>query len=94
MQNTATAMQPTLTNLFITFFIVDIAFIVRCFLVVVDILLILHKELIEILASIVVGSVVDDLFAQTVLQRLHRLPSCIIVVKVSMNVVVLVQQIR
>ena len=60
----------------------------------VDILLILHKELIEILASFVVGCVVDDLFAQTVLQCLHRLSSCIIVVKVSMNVVVLVQQIR
>ena len=32
----------------------------------VDILLILHKELVEILASIVIGNVVDDLFAQTV----------------------------
>lgn len=60
----------------------------------VDVLLILHKELVEILASIVVGSVVNDLFAQAVLQCLHRLSSCIIVVKVSMNVVVLVQQIR
>ena len=58
-------MQPTLTNLFITFFIVDVTFIVRCFLMV-DILLILHKELVEILASIVIGNVVDDLFAQTV----------------------------
>ena len=99
-------MQPTLTNLFITFFIlalasvslrrraVDVAFIVRCLLVVVDILLILHKELVEILASIVVGSVVDDLFAQTVLQRLHRLPSCIIVIKIGMNVVVQAQQVR
>ena len=60
----------------------------------VDILLILHKELVEILASFVVGYVVNNLFAQTVLQRLHRLSSCIIVVKVSVNVVVLVQQIR
>ena len=60
----------------------------------VDVLLILHKELVEILASIVVGSVVNDLFAQAVLQRLHRLSSCIIVVKVSMNVVVLAQQVR
>ena len=87
-------MQPTLTNLFITFFIVDIAFIVRCFWVVVDTLLILHKELVEILASFVVDSVVNDLFAQTILQSLHRLSSCIIVVKVSVNVLVLAQQVR
>ena len=87
-------MQPTLTNLFITFFIIVVAFIVRCFLVVVDILLILHKELIEILASIVVGSVVDDLFAQTVLQCLHRLPSCFVVIEIGVNVLVLTQQVR
>ena len=60
----------------------------------VDVLLILHKELVEILASIVVCSVVDDLFAQAVLQRLHRLPSCLVVIEVSMNVVVLAQQVR
>ena len=60
----------------------------------VDILLILHKELVEILASIVVGSVVDDLFAQTILQRLHRLPSCLVVIKVSVNVLVPAQQVR
>ena len=60
----------------------------------VDILLILHKELVEILASFVVGYVVNDLFAQTVLQCLHRLSSCIVIIEVSMNVVVLVQQVR
>ena len=94
MQNTAAAMQPSPTIFLITFFIVDVTFIVCCFLVVVDVLLILHKELVEILASIVVGSVVDDLIAQAVLQCLHRLPSCLVVVKVRMNLVVLAQQVR
>lgn len=60
----------------------------------VNALLILHKELVEILASIVVGSMVNDLSAQTFLQRLHRLPSCLVVVKVGMNLVVLAQQVR
>ena len=59
----------------------------------IDVLLILHKVLVEILASIVVGSMVDDLFAQTVLQRLHRLFPSLVVVKVGMNLVVLVQQV-
>ena len=60
----------------------------------VDVLLILHKVLVEILASVVVGSMVNDLFAQTFLQRLHRLLSCLVVVKVGMNLVVLAQQVR
>ena len=60
----------------------------------VDVLLILHKELVEILASFVVGYVVNNLFAQTVLQRLHRLSSCFVIIKVSVNEVVLTQQVR
>ena len=86
-------MQPSPTIFLITFFIVDVTFIVCCFLVVVDVLLILHKELVEILASIVVGSVVNDLFAQAVLQSLHRFLPRIVIVKVGVNVPVLAQQV-